>query len=94
MDIEEDQKPLHLRNAQLLSATPGRADAPTGEGIAIITLGFRGEVEEPFMLCMRDVKKLAISLFAILDHFGDPKAKKVMAFFEELKREEAEQDDE
>jgi hypothetical protein len=90
MDSDIENKPLNLKIVTLMDVTPGRADKPDGEAISIITFSHKGEIEPSMLLNLRDTKKLAITLFAILAHFEESKAKKVMDFFEQLKREEEE----
>jgi len=77
---EGPQRPLSLKEVNLLDVVPGRADAPgVGEQIAIISTECRDEIEQPFMLNMRDSQKLAVELMCILAHHGDETAKQVIA---------------
>ena len=64
-----------LKVISVLDVTPGYADvAETGEPIGIVTTAFRKEVEQPMMLSLKDVKKLAVGLMKVLAHHGDDHA--------------------
>lgn len=74
--------PQFLKVVNVLDVQPGRADAPeVGEPIAIITFEHDGEVEQPLMLRLRDVRSLTGLLLRTLAHFHDEKAQRLMEEF-------------
>lgn len=81
MDYEMPDQPIpqRLRVVTVMDAYPGRADdAENGMPIGIITFGHRSEIEQPLMLRLNDVRKLARSLLVILASFGDDCAENIV----------------
>jgi hypothetical protein len=79
MDSDIDKKPIYLKMVTLMDVVPGRADKPDGEAISIITVEHKGEIERPMLFNLRDTKKLAVMLLAVLGHHGDEKAQKIIS---------------
>ncbi len=93
METDIENRPLPLRVMTLMDVIPGRADIPkTGEPISIITFSHRGEIEPSILLNVRDTKKMAVCMLAVLAHHEEPKAKEIMAkyFTEEEEDEDGE----
>ena len=64
-----------LKVVNVMDVRAGYADRPeTGEPIGIVTTAFRREIEQPMLLSLKDVKKLAVGLMAVLAHHGDDHA--------------------
>ncbi|HWE04270.1 MAG TPA: hypothetical protein VG326_17830 [Tepidisphaeraceae bacterium] len=53
-------------------------DPNTGKPIAILTLGCRGEVEQPMMLNLSDAQKLSVRLLEVLAEFGNSLAEEII----------------
>ena len=70
-----DCAPGAAEAVNVMDCGPGRADArDTGEPVALVTLEHAGEIDMPMMLRMRDTKRLAVGLLAVLAHHGDETA--------------------
>jgi hypothetical protein len=69
-----DDKPTeqYLKVITFLDMTPGYADTPdTGEKIGILTIEHNGEIEQPMMIRLADVKRLVAKGAMVVAHHGD-----------------------
>jgi hypothetical protein len=57
--VQKDDE-LYMRVVNVLEVDAGRADTERGEPIAILTIESMGEVEQPMMIRLRDVRTLAV----------------------------------
>jgi hypothetical protein len=53
----------------VLDAVPGNADDENGEPIAIVTMAFLDEIQQPMLLTLRDARLLANRLEHVLEVF-------------------------
>lgn len=60
-----------LRPVSVLECTPGNAGDENGPPITILTLGYRGEVEQPLALSITDTEKLVVECLNSLATAGD-----------------------
>lgn len=80
MDSAEDE-PVgqRMRVVSVMDISPGRAAIPeVGRPIGVLTLGHRDEVEQPLMISIDDVRRLAIGCMRVLAHHGDGGAEQAL----------------
>lgn len=64
-----------LRIMNVLEVMPGRARDPEhGEPIGILTVVYRGEIEQGISFSMSDCRRLAIGFLQVMAHFDDDNA--------------------
>jgi hypothetical protein len=79
---EDDERPVgqKLRVVELLDISPGRAQDPdNGRPIAILTVLFKGELDQPMMFSLKDVRRLAIGFLAAVAHHEGGPAEEIMS---------------
>jgi hypothetical protein len=60
-----------MKSVTVLEFCPGNADSPDGAPIGILTIEHNGEVEEPLMIQLGDLKTLLHKTVGILATHGD-----------------------
>jgi hypothetical protein len=78
---EPEQPPKQMaKDVDFMFCEPCHADQHlTGEPVAVVTLGFLGEIEAPLIFKLTDAKKLAFSLLKTLAYFDDESAINLMS---------------
>jgi len=80
MEAQDDESskptPRITKVVTLKACRPGHADAAKiGTPIGIVSFIYNGQEEQPLMLMLSDVRKLANELIEVLGYFDDPTAK-------------------
>lgn len=81
MEFSDDDLPVgqRLRVMHVLQVQPGRAKDPdNGPPIAIVHLEHKDEVEQPLMFEMRDVRRLAIGMLAVVAEYEGGLAEEIV----------------
>ena len=90
-DEYEEDAPVgqRLRVMNVLDVTPGRAQDPVnGPPIGILTLEFKGEIEQSIMFNIDDCRRLAVGFMAVLaDHGNETAEEIVLKYFAKDKRD-------
>jgi hypothetical protein len=64
-----EETAYRLKEMTVLDAVPGNADDENGEPIAIVTMAFLDEIQQPMLLTLRDARLLANRLEHVLEVF-------------------------
>src|SRR5687767_12840040 len=82
MDMDDDDDDATIRQklkvVEVLECVPGNARTTDGPPITILTLAYKGEVQQALLVSLRDTKKLVTDLLVALAHHGDAFAKDLL----------------
>jgi hypothetical protein len=77
--VDEEPIPQRLRVMTVLDIAPGHAKDPdNGPPIGILSLEHKGEIEQPILFFMDDVKRLAVGFLSVMAFHDDAVAKEIM----------------
>jgi len=70
---DHNDKPTeqYLKVITFLNMSPGHADTQDGEPIGILTVEHNGDIEQPMMIRLADIRRLFAATEMVLAHHGD-----------------------